>query len=259
MWSCHRFSKLRLNHVLTVLRTCSNGEIVHRHRVAVGEATVGQRPPQRERGGVGGDGVDHGVLARAARLDHLDAVAVAHLARRRPSACSISCLAAAADRGADTVVGPLVRRRCPRRRSANRLSRPPRPMWRTIFCSLSASFDEREPDVHQPRDRQAEEERSPQRVLPDVAHLVVLAGRRAACTGSSPWSDGIITFDWSSVPAPRWPVLVTACTATRRSASVDLRRVLQHDVVAAHLGDGVDDLLARVGRAAACRRRGRRR
>ena len=28
MWSCHRFSKFRLNHVLTVLRICSNGEIV---------------------------------------------------------------------------------------------------------------------------------------------------------------------------------------------------------------------------------------
>ena len=100
--------------------------------------------------------------------------------------------------------------------------------------------------MHEPRNRQAEEERPPRAPYCHTSRISWFCSASRRVYGSSPVVRRGHHLRLVERPAPRWPVLVTACTMTA-SGSVAVRRVLEDDVVGPHLGDRVDDLLPRVG------------
>ena len=242
MWSCHRFSRFRLNQVVTFLRICSNGEIwtdttspsANRDsgraqrsvRVAVSAATASTTayslfPP------------DFWTSIRYPSLTLPTAAAACRVRFFRP-----------APTVAPTRVDLLRAGDAPRDEGVEAVqpAHADMPGHRVLAVGQRA---EGEPDVCQPRQRCAEEERAPHRVLPDVAHLVVLQ--------RVPPGVGVFTgirrdhhlrlVEFAVTGGPGRDHRLHGHPA-RGGVELHGGGVLQHDVVTPDLGDGVDDLLA---------------
>ena len=86
-------------------------------------------------------------------------------------------------------------------------------MLRTIFCSLSANFENENPTCTSHGIGRLRKN-GPHSAYCHTWRISWFCRASRRVYGSSSWSDGIITFDWSERAVAAWPVLVTDCTTT---------------------------------------------